>query len=654
MHIFKTPISETNLHFLILQLSPPPIFTISIPQAQTKIKAIGAVCEEKEKNKPPFVGPCALQKEEGKPPFLGRPCTCFQSQIRRQTSIFRPGRTFFQKRKRRQTSIFKARPYMLSRKKEKNTYMGREKKKIKVEPENDLLERRMDALEKIQGLVRFNKLELFEKELIEQQRHNEKIKDVKTEERTICGENRTLIAYLNNKVSELKNLVLEKDHVLGAYQNRLQNVEAKAAEMEKEIEELNKRKWVDNQIMKELRNQLSESQLMAEKLRENNTKASQTVDELRRRMSTCQEEKKKSDRIQEEMRRKESETLRLVEELRRHNMESDHANEVMANELLIANDKVEELNRAVKKLKERNLEAHKASEVHKKRFENMVSMAEDLTSLIKMNVEDLEKFRNTLVGDGGVSSPPVATKRNDSPEKKGSHASKALDFRNSARMQSTKKRNGLGTIEIIDCDDDDDGTDMICEKYVSNLSPIKIRCSEVSPTVRRRKRNKVGDGMVRAFEEDDQLCMHAVCELYRQHISASGSTQGSSRLLYHFEALRGCELAEYLIDGDPELRLTKSIGEVRRQFPDVIEKCRRLAADYSSYFFIATDKHLPLSLSLVCCPVICSHTHADACEVCVVEEVEDTDITLKSVVSMGNGEREADWITEESVKNEGI
>ncbi|KAL6502405.1 hypothetical protein OROHE_024683 [Orobanche hederae] len=380
--------------------------------------------------------------------------------------------------------------------------MGREKKKIKVEPENDLLERRMDALEKIQSLVRFNKLELFEKELIEHQRHNEKIKDVKTEERTICGENRTLIAYLNNKVSELKNMVLEKEHVLGAYQNRLQNVETKAAELEKEIEELNKSKWTDNQIMEELRNEISESQLRAEKLRENNTKASQTVDELRRRLLTCQDEKEESDRIQEEMRRKESETLQLVEELRRHNMEAEHANEVMARELLIANDKVEELSWAVKKLNERNSDAHKASEVHKKRFENMVSMAEDLTSLIKMNVEDLEKFRNTLrntlVGDGGVSSPSVATKHNDSPEKKGSHASKALDFRISARTQSTKKRNGLGTIEIIDCDDDDDdGTDMICEKYVNNPSPIKIRCSEVSPTVRRRKRNKVGDVMVR-------------------------------------------------------------------------------------------------------------------------------------------------------------
>ncbi|GFP82537.1 hypothetical protein PHJA_000396700 [Phtheirospermum japonicum] len=39
----------------------------------------------------------------------------------------------------------------------------------------------------------------------------------------------------------------------------------------------------------------------------------------------------------------------------------------------------------------------------------------------------------------------------------------------------------------------------------------------------------------------------------------------------------GCALAEYLIDGDRELRLRKSVSEVKKEQPDVIGQCRKLA-----------------------------------------------------------------------------
>ncbi|KAL7122882.1 hypothetical protein ACP275_01G071400 [Erythranthe tilingii] len=80
-----------------------------------------------------------------------------------------------------------------------------------------------------------------------------------------------------------------------------------------------------------------------------------------------------------------------------------------------------------------------------------------------------------------------------------------------------------------------------------------------------------GAHMLEAFEEDEELCMNAVCALYR--VSARES-------LCHFEMMRGRDLAESLIDGDPELRLKKSVSEAKRQFPDAINECRILARSY--------------------------------------------------------------------------
>ncbi|GFP82523.1 hypothetical protein PHJA_000395300 [Phtheirospermum japonicum] len=47
----------------------------------------------------------------------------------------------------------------------------------------------------------------------------------------------------------------------------------------------------------------------------------------------------------------------------------------------------------------------------------------------------------------------------------------------------------------------------------------------------------------------------------------------------------GCALAEYLIDGDRELRLRKSVSEVKKERPDVIGQCRKLASVYVEKLF---------------------------------------------------------------------
>ncbi|KAK4422536.1 hypothetical protein Salat_1836100 [Sesamum alatum] len=93
--------------------------------------------------------------------------------------------------------------------------------------------------------------------------------------------------------------------------------------------------------------------------------------------------------------------------------------------------------------------------------------------------------------------------------------------------------------------------------------------------------------MLQAFQEDVELCMNAVCALYRQQIFAGKSAHGSSKhgVFSHIDSISGRELAEYLIDGDPELRLKKSVSDVKEQHPDVLSKCRKLATIYHEKLF---------------------------------------------------------------------
>ncbi|KAF3773820.1 hypothetical protein EJ110_NYTH54555 [Nymphaea thermarum] len=95
--------------------------------------------------------------------------------------------------------------------------------------------------------------------------------------------------------------------------------------------------------------------------------------------------------------------------------------------------------------------------------------------------------------------------------------------------------------------------------------------------------------MLASFQKDDELCMKAVCALYRQQTSEEKAGKAS---LYHnrrgfnkFDALRGSELAEFLTDGDPFGPLKKSAKELERHKPEGVEYCRELAMRYSKQLF---------------------------------------------------------------------
>ncbi|GFZ01486.1 hypothetical protein Acr_15g0000950 [Actinidia rufa] len=119
--------------------------------------------------------------------------------------------------------------------------------------------------------------------------------------------------------------------------------------------------------------------------------------------------------------------------------------------------------------------------------------------------------------------------------------------------------------------------------------------------------------MISDFERDPELCMNAVCALYRQQ-SRKGSLCVSLMLgagglhgnvwcvcarahVYYLliciqlcsfilvELVKGTILVEYLTDGDPEGKLKRSVSELQQFDPNGVEDCRKLAQRYSTQLF---------------------------------------------------------------------
>uniref|UniRef100_A0A5B7B637 Putative sarcolemmal membrane-associated protein-like n=1 Tax=Davidia involucrata TaxID=16924 RepID=A0A5B7B637_DAVIN len=95
--------------------------------------------------------------------------------------------------------------------------------------------------------------------------------------------------------------------------------------------------------------------------------------------------------------------------------------------------------------------------------------------------------------------------------------------------------------------------------------------------------------MLSAFERDPELCMNAVCALYRQRMSTDKSIQGSSFSkkwgFDQFDALRVTNLAKFLIDGDPQGKLKKSVSELQQYDLKGLDDCRKLATWHSKQLF---------------------------------------------------------------------
>ncbi|KAF5451111.1 hypothetical protein F2P56_031406 [Juglans regia] len=116
---------------------------------------------------------------------------------------------------------------------------------------------------------------------------------------------------------------------------------------------------------------------------------------------------------------------------------------------------------------------------------------------------------------------------------------------------------------------------------------------EILSKIQRRKDGKSkwefeGD-MLAELGKDTELCMKAVCALYRRQTSDEKSSKETfyynHRGFSKFDAPRASSLAEFLTDGDPGGGLKKSVTELQQFNPKAVELCRTLATRYSKQLF---------------------------------------------------------------------
>ncbi|XP_026386215.1 uncharacterized protein LOC113281642 [Papaver somniferum] len=94
--------------------------------------------------------------------------------------------------------------------------------------------------------------------------------------------------------------------------------------------------------------------------------------------------------------------------------------------------------------------------------------------------------------------------------------------------------------------------------------------------------------MLSSFEEHLELCLKAVCALYRQHVSEDAI---SAKGLFHCsDAFRVTTLAKFLMDRDCKGDLKKSVKELEIFDSKAVEDCKRLARSYSKQLFSIYQK----------------------------------------------------------------
>ncbi|KAH7538161.1 uncharacterized protein LOC107414615 [Ziziphus jujuba] len=126
-----------------------------------------------------------------------------------------------------------------------------------------------------------------------------------------------------------------------------------------------------------------------------------------------------------------------------------------------------------------------------------------------------------------------------------------------------------------------------------DLSDGSVDYREIISTLQRKKDHiskwNFEADMLAAFGKDPELCMKAVCALYRQQTSeekiCKGTLYSNQRGFSKFDAPRGTTLAFFLTDGDPEGDLKKSVQELQEYDPKAIKLCRTLATHYSKQLF---------------------------------------------------------------------
>ncbi|KAI3458037.1 hypothetical protein Pfo_014700 [Paulownia fortunei] len=132
-----------------------------------------------------------------------------------------------------------------------------------------------------------------------------------------------------------------------------------------------------------------------------------------------------------------------------------------------------------------------------------------------------------------------------------------------------------------------------CSGDSENASESSMAYDEVISGFRRERKDKMKweyeADMLADFGKCPDLCMKAVCALYRQQTSEEKSCKATillnGRGFSQIHAFSGSALAEFLTDGDPQGDMKKSVEELQEFDSKGVEKCRKLATHYSKQLF---------------------------------------------------------------------
>ncbi|GAB4826280.1 hypothetical protein Ancab_009145 [Ancistrocladus abbreviatus] len=221
-------------------------------------------------------------------------------------------------------------------------------------------------------------------------------------------------------------------------------------------------------------------------------------------------------------------------------------------------------------------------------------------------------------------SSPVANSDADSAVHRRRRLVKLSQSEERGGICKAKYHSGIRTTEYVNEDDksDEDGSDSDGDSLRSFIVESSDVSGGIDPSfepedhsdsnpdfdtilseLRRSKGPKLkwefeGD-MLAAFGKDPELCMKAVCALFRQQTADEKLCKEALVYNYRgfskFDALRGTRLAEFLINGDPHGDLARSVKDLQGYDSQALELCKTLATRYSKQLFeIYQNKEDPL------------------------------------------------------------
>ncbi|XP_021840171.2 uncharacterized protein [Spinacia oleracea] len=167
----------------------------------------------------------------------------------------------------------------------------------------------------------------------------------------------------------------------------------------------------------------------------------------------------------------------------------------------------------------------------------------------------------------------------------------------SSEDESETSDQSLSNFIVNDSDDEDVKDEESGDDHDSNemeeTSDSNLEFEEIISRLKSRRcpnSKWVSEGdMLSDFGKNPELCMRAVCALYRQQTNEEKACKASlihnGRGFSKLDAIRGTILGEFLTDGDSNGDLVKSVEELQEHHPYGHEDCRKLADRYSKQLF---------------------------------------------------------------------